>query len=232
MFPIAPGGGNGMPPGGEPAVFGGGKGNGMLGGPPAMLGGGKGGMPLGGIPGPPGIGGMPFGGKGGMFGGMLGAMQGQLGSSHVIHVHSRPPRPPCMNGGGIPGMPASRQRLSAQSSRTKLTWRRESTGHRHAHRASHAHAHRRRHGASREAAVQVRRVQRVRLAFQVVCIRDAVNDLLCLVARYLLVVGLDVAQVIATAVVRFAYAHTVVREVDIAVVAKELRHCGGCEFQG
>lgn len=56
---MPPGGGKGMPPCGEPAAFGGGKGKGMFGGPPAMLGGGKGGMPLGGMPGPPGIGGMP-----------------------------------------------------------------------------------------------------------------------------------------------------------------------------
>lgn len=43
----------------------------------------------------------------------------------------------------------------------------------------------------------------------------------------LLVVVDDVAQVVATRVVRFAHAHGVVREVDIAVVAEELRHgCG------
>jgi hypothetical protein len=61
-----------MPPGGEPAPPGGGKGNGgiPIGGPPGMLGGGNGGI-FGGIP--PGPGGMFGGGKGGMFGGMLGA---------------------------------------------------------------------------------------------------------------------------------------------------------------
>lgn len=63
------------------------------------------------------------------------------------------------------------------------------------------------------------------MALRVVCVCDTVDDLLCLVAGDLLVVGLDVAQVVATAVVRFAYAHTVVCEVHIAVVAEELRHC-------
>jgi hypothetical protein len=48
--------------------------------------------------------------------------------------------------------------------------------------------------------------------------------LLCLVARYLLVVGLDVAEVVATVVVGLAHAHTIVREVDIAIVTEELGH--------
>lgn len=43
----------------------------------------------------------------------------------------------------------------------------------------------------------------------------------------LLVVVDDIAQVVATGVVRLADAHGVVGEVDIAVVAEELRHgCG------
>ena len=43
----------------------------------------------------------------------------------------------------------------------------------------------------------------------------------------LLVVVDDVAQVVATRVMRLAHAHGVVGEVDIAVVAEELRHgCG------
>jgi hypothetical protein len=43
----------------------------------------------------------------------------------------------------------------------------------------------------------------------------------------LLVVVDDVAQVVATRVVRLADAHRVVGQVDIAVVAEELRHgCG------
>lgn len=43
----------------------------------------------------------------------------------------------------------------------------------------------------------------------------------------LLVVVDDVAQMVATRVMRLAHAHGVVGEVDIAVVAKELRHgCG------
>jgi hypothetical protein len=78
-----------MPPGGDPAWPGGGKGNGIFGGSPAIFGGGKG-MPPGGIgaPGPPSPpGGMFGGGKG--IGGILGA---------------GPPRP--MNGGGgMPGIP-------------------------------------------------------------------------------------------------------------------------------
>lgn len=43
----------------------------------------------------------------------------------------------------------------------------------------------------------------------------------------LLVVVNDVAQVVATRVMRLAHTHGVVGEVDIAVVAEELRHgCG------
>ena len=43
----------------------------------------------------------------------------------------------------------------------------------------------------------------------------------------LLVVVDDIAQVVATRVMRLAHAHRVVGEVDIAVVAEELRHgCG------
>lgn len=43
----------------------------------------------------------------------------------------------------------------------------------------------------------------------------------------LLVVVDDIAQVVAAGVVRLAHAHGVVGEVDIAVVAEELRHGGG-----
>jgi hypothetical protein len=63
-----------MPPCGDPAPPGGGKGKGGMpigGGPPGMFG--KGGIPLGGIP--PGPGGILGIGKGGMFGGMLGAVR-------------------------------------------------------------------------------------------------------------------------------------------------------------
>lgn len=112
----------------------------------------------------------------------------------------------------------------------QLTWRRETTRHWHSHRSSHAH--RWGHGSSGESSAQVRRIQRVRLAFCAVCIRDAVDDLLCLLARDLLVISLDVAQVVATAVVRLAHAHTVVCEVHIAVVAEELRHRGDRRFGG
>lgn len=40
----------------------------------------------------------------------------------------------------------------------------------------------------------------------------------------LLVVFYDVSQVVSAAVVRLSHAHGVVREVDIAVIAKELGH--------
>lgn len=118
-----------------------------------------------------------------------------------------------------------------------LTWRRETrhpsshpthTSHRpsHAHRR-HTHPAHHPHGAPGEASTQVLLEQRIRLALGVVRICYAVDDLLCLVAADLFVVGLDVAQVVATVVVSFAHAHTVVREIYIAVVAEELWHCGG-----
>jgi hypothetical protein len=104
--------------------------------------------------------------------------------------------------------------------RAERTWWWEA---RHTHWRHTRHAT---HRASRESSVQILLKQRVRLAFCVVCICDTVDDLLGLVARYLLVVGLDVAQVVATVVVRLAHAHTIVCEVDIAVVAEELGHGG------
>ena len=48
----------------------------------------------------------------------------------------------------------------------------------------------------------------------------------------LLVVVDDVAQVVAAAVVCFPHAHTIVREVDVAVVAEELGHFGGVAREG
>ena len=49
----------------------------------------------------------------------------------------------------------------------------------------------------------------------------------------LLVIVDDVAQVVATRVMRLAHAHGVVGEVDIAVVAEELRHgCGRVTWTG
>ena len=48
----------------------------------------------------------------------------------------------------------------------------------------------------------------------------------------LLVVVDDVAQVVASAVVCFPHAHTIVREVDVAVVAEELGHVGGVVREG
>ena len=106
---------------------------------------------------------------------------------------------------------------------TKRTWRWKSWHpSRHAHRRPHARHST--HRSSWEAAAQVRLEQRVGLSFCVVCIRNAVDDLLRLVARYLLVVCLHVAQVVAAVIVRFPHAHRVVCKVDIAVVAEELRH--------
>jgi len=66
--------------------------------------------------------------------------------------------------------------------------------------------------------------QRVRLSFGVVGIGNTINDLLCLVAGYLLVVGLNVAEVVATIVVGLAHTHTIVGEVDIAVIAEKFGH--------
>jgi hypothetical protein len=226
----APGGGKPMF-GGEPACPGGGKGKGMLGGAPpiggpaAMFGGKGGGAP----PGKGGIPGIPFGGKGGMpfggNGGMLGALEGQRSSPSVAYMDLRPPRP--MKGGGIPGIPgipAFCQHFLLQHPAHRLTsrhrhWRssRETTG----------------HGPSRVASAQIRCIQRIRLAFRAVRIRDAVDDLLCLLRGDLFVVRLHVAQVVAAAVVRLAHAHTVVRKVHIAVIAEKLRHCGdGADGRG
>jgi hypothetical protein len=130
-----------------------------------------------------------------------------------------------MKGGGIPGIPIPGipevcQHTSLPYPCISLTWRRKSrhTTHRR------PHARHRSHRSSHETTVQIRLVQRVRLALGVVGVGYAVDDLLCLVARYLLVVGLYVAEVVAPVVVRFAHAHAVVREVHIAVVAEELRH--------
>lgn len=94
---------------------------------------------------------------------------------------------------------------------------------RHTH-GWHSHGRHSGHWSSREATSQVLLEQGVRLAFCVVRVGDTVDDLLCLVARYLLVVGLDVAEVVATVVMGLAHAHTIVREVDIAIVTEELGH--------
>lgn len=210
--------------GGEPACPGGGKGNGMfggappIGGPAAMFGGNGGGAP----PGNGGIPGMPFGGKGGIpfggNGGMLGAINGQRGSSSIARLNLRPPRP--MKGGGIPGIPG----IPALCQHFHL--------HRPTHRLTSRHRHWRSsressgHGPSRISSTQVRRIQRIRLTFCAVCIRNAVDDLLCLLRGNLFIVGLDVAEVVAAAVVRLADAHAIVREVHIAIVAEEFGHCG------
>jgi len=106
------------------------------------------------------------------------------------------------------------------STHGRHSWWREP---RHTHRW-HSHWGHSAHRSSREATSQVLLEQRVGLAFCVVCVGNTIDDLLCLVARYLLVVGLDVAEVVAAVVVRLPHAHTVVGEVDIAVVAEELRH--------
>lgn len=102
------------------------------------------------------------------------------------------------------------------------TWWREA---RHTHRR-HAHARHSTHWASRKSSSQVLLEQRICLSFRVVGVGDTVDDLLGLVARYLFVVGLDVAEVVAAVVMRLPNAHTVVCEVNIAVVAEELGHRG------
>lgn len=102
----------------------------------------------------------------------------------------------------------------------RLTWWWEA---RHTHWWHAGHST---HWASRESSIQVLLEQWVRLSFCVVCIRDTVDDLLRLVTRYLLVVCLNVAEVIAAVVVRLPHAHTVVCEINIAVVAEELGHRG------
>lgn len=60
---------------------------------------------------------------------------------------------------------------------------------------------------------------RHRLSLGSIAVGDAVDDGLCLLMSNRLVVLDDVAQVVAAGVVRFADAHGVVSEVDIAVVA-------------
>jgi len=126
---------------------------------------------------------------------------------------------------------SSAHEIWRHSTHRRHSWRREP---RHTHRG-HSHWGHSAHGSSREATSQVLLEQRVGLSFCVVCVGNTVDDLLCLVAGYLLVVGLNVAEVIAAVVVRLPHAHTVVGEVDIAVVAEELRHlvisaCLGAEM--
>lgn len=67
---------------------------------------------------------------------------------------------------------------------------------------------------------------RVCLTFRIVRVRDTVDNKLRLLAGYLFVVGLDVAQVVSTGIVRLPNTHRVVGEVDIAVIAEEFRHIG------
>jgi hypothetical protein len=109
----------------------------------------------------------------------------------------------------------------------ELTWRREArhTARRHTHRwSSHTHSTHASHGPSRKAAAQIGLIQRICLSLRVVRVRYTINNLLCLVAGYLLVVRLHVAEVVAAVVVSLAHAHTIVSEINIAVVAEELRH--------
>lgn len=82
------------------------------------------------------------------------------------------------------------------------------------------------HWTSREPSIQVLLEQWICLSFCIVCVRDTVDNLLGLVARDLLVVGLNIAEVVAAVVVRLPHAHTIVGEIDIAVIAEELRHRG------
>jgi hypothetical protein len=104
-------------------------------------------------------------------------------------------------------------------------WEARHTTRRHTHRrSSHTHSAHASHGPSRKAAAQIGLIQRIRLSLRVVCVRYTINNLLCLVAGNLLVVRLHVAEVVAAIVVSLPHAHTVVSEVDIAVVTEELRH--------
>lgn len=66
------------------------------------------------------------------------------------------------------------------------------------------------------------------LALGGIAVRDAVDHALRLLVPDLLVIFHHVAQVVAAAVVGFAHAHAVVCQVDIAVVAEEFGHFGGC----
>jgi hypothetical protein len=85
-------------------------------------------------------------------------------------------------------------------------------------------------GWGREAALArlVLRQHRVGMGLALGGIRrgDGVDDGLGLFVADLLVVINDVAQVVASAVVRLAHAHGVVRKVHIAVVAEEFGHLG------
>jgi hypothetical protein len=119
------------------------------------------------------------------------------------------------------------------SGKCELTWRWEArhTARRHPHRRpSHTHSAHASHGPSRKAAAQIGLIQRIRLSLRVVRVRYTINNLLCLVAGYLLVVRLHVAEVVAAIVVSFPHAHTIVSEVDIAVVTEELRHLVALRF--
>jgi hypothetical protein len=138
-----------------------------------------------------------------------------------------------MNCGGIPpigGIPIALSTITLLSAVSPaLTKRREP---RHAHRwhthTGHTHtghsSHRRSHRPSRETSTQILLEQRIRLSFCVVRVGYAVDDCLCLIRGYLLIVRLHVAEVVSAVVMCLAHAHTVVGEVDIAVIAEELRH--------
>lgn len=65
------------------------------------------------------------------------------------------------------------------------------------------------------------------LAFGGIGVGDGVDDGLGLFVTDLLVVIDNVAEMVATAVVGLAHAHGVVREVDIAIIAKEFWHFAG-----
>lgn len=60
----------------------------------------------------------------------------------------------------------------------------------------------------------------------VVGLSDGINDGLLPLVTDLLIVVYDIAQVIASAVVRFPYRHGVMGEVDVAVIAEVFRHGG------
>lgn len=91
---------------------------------------------------------------------------------------------------------------------------------------SHTLAHTWRHAHARKPSLVQHRVIGS-LSLRRVRVRDTVDDALRFLMPDLLVVIYDVAQVVAAGVVRFAHAHGVVGEVDIAVVAEEFGHgCG------
>lgn len=175
---IPPGGGKGIPPGGEPACPGGNPGKGIPPGPPCMCGGGGKGI-FGGIPGPGGPPAMFGGGKG--IGGILGpavavseSTHGQVGSlltSSSATLHELRRRHTRHTGHWNSRHSAHTCKLLVRAypdMEYRRTWRREAW--RRESGRSTTITHCRGQG----------RMERVRLSFQVVCVRYRVDDKLCL----------------------------------------------------